>query len=214
MNQKIIAEEQQYTLVTNLDDFLRTRRSFRGFLPQPVPPDILNCVLETPTFTPSENNHQPWRFATLTSVDAKGKLADAMGVDFRRDLCKSGLPDNKISERLIRSRYRILSTPVASLLSMDNSEMGVYADDLCGQAELTLAVQSTTLAGLQLMLANHAEGLGSVWTCGPLFVSETVRFALGLSGKWYPQAMFFLGYLSKEPEPRARKSTREISIWM
>jgi len=204
MNQKIIAEEQRYSLVTYLDDFL----------PQPVPPDIIHSILEMATFTPSENNHQPWRFATLTSVDAKVKLPDAMGVDFRRDLCKSGLPNNKISERLIHSRYRILSTPVASLLSMDNSEMGVYADDLCGQAEPTMAVQSSTLVRLQLMLATHAEGLGSVWTCGPLFVSETVRFALDLSGKWYPQAMFSLGNLSKEPEPRVRKSTREISIWM
>ena len=186
----------------------------RSFLPQPVTPDILHCILKTDTFTPSENNHQPWRFTTLASVDVKVKLADAMGVDFRRDLCKSGLSDNKISERLIRSRYRILSTTFVILLSLDNSEVDVYADDLCGQAELTMTVQSSTLAGLQLMLAAHAEGLGSVWTCGPLFVSETVRFALNLPGKWHSQAMFFLGCLSKEPEPRARKSTREISIWM
>lgn len=44
--------------------------------------------------------------------------------------------------------------------------------------------------------------------------SETFHFALNLPSKWHPQAMFFLGYLSQEPEPRARKSTREISIWM
>lgn len=137
-----------------------------------------------------------------------------MDVDFHRVLCKSGIPDNKISERLIRLRYRILSTPVARHLSMDNNEMGVYADDLCGLAELIMAVQSTTLAGLQFMLATHAEGLGSVWTYGPLYASETVRFALDLPGKWHPQAMFFLSCLFKEPEPRARKSVREISIWM
>jgi hypothetical protein len=200
--------------MTNLDDFLRTKPFFLNFLPQPAPQDILDCILETATFTPSENNHQPWRFPTLTSVDVKVTLAYAKGVDFDRDLCKSGLSDNKISERLIRSRYRIPSTTVVIFLRMDNSDVDVYANDLCGQAKLTMTVQSSTLAGLRLMLATHAEGLGSVWTCGPLFVSKTVRFALNLPGKWHPQAIFFLVCLSKEPEPRARKSTREISIWM
>lgn len=200
--------------MNDFHNFLHTRRSIRNFLPQPVSNDALKRILETTTYAPSAHNRQPWRFALLTSAEAKEGLADAMGADFRRDLSKDNLPDDEINTRIERSRSRILGAPVVIVLCMDSSEMDAYPDDRRGQAERTMAIQSTALAGLQLMLAAHAEGLGSVWTCGPLFAPEVVHAALDLPDEWQPQAMIFIGYPAEEPGPRLRTPVQEISLWM
>ena len=77
-----------------------------------------------------------------------------------------------------------------------------------------MAVQSVANAGAQMLLAAHAEGLGGVWVCSPLFVQETIQNILDLPKTWEPQAMFFLGHPQDIPEVRARKFVQEISIFI
>ena len=38
-----------------------------------------------------------------------------------------------------------------------------------------MGTQSVALAGLQLLLAAHAEGLGGTWICWPLFAPDETR---------------------------------------
>ena len=68
------------------------------------------------------------------------------------------------------------------------------------EAERMMAIQSTANAGLQMLLAVHAEGLGAVWTCAPLFTPEVVRATLDLPISWEPQGMFFVGYPAEIPD--------------
>ena len=135
----------------------------------------------------------------------KTKIADAMARDFERDLRRDNLPPEKIQSQLKRSRDRITSAPVAILLCLDMSEMDWYPDEKRNKAEYMMAVQSVAATGMQLLLAAHAEGLGGVWACWPLFAQETICKALNLSEAWEPQAMFFVGYAQDFPEPRERK---------
>ncbi len=194
---------------TDLHNFLRTRRSIRRFTPDPVPDSVIQNIITTATFAPSAHNRQPWRFVVLTDVSVKQKLADAMSGDFARDLEKDKLPREEIQNRISRSRERITDAPVVIILNLDMSEMDSYPDKKRQQAERTMAVQSVAAAGLQLLLAIHAEGLGGVWVCGPLFAQETIRSVLDLPNSWEPQAMFFAGYPAETPEARGRKSIQE-----
>ena len=73
-----------------------------------------------------------------------------------------------------------------------------------------MSLQSVALAGLQLMLAAHAEGLSSNWICWPLYAQDASRDALGLPETWKPQAMFFLGYADEEPDEKKLKPLNEI----
>jgi coenzyme F420-0:L-glutamate ligase/coenzyme F420-1:gamma-L-glutamate ligase len=136
----------------------------------------------------------------------KEKLAEVMAVDFERDLTRDGLSPEKIHAQIKRSKDRITSAPVAILLCLDLSDMDSYPDEKRQQAERTMAVQSVAAAGLQLLLAAHAEGLGGVWACWPLFAQETIQRTLHLPQAWEPQGMFFMGYPIEIPEPRERKS--------
>jgi coenzyme F420-0:L-glutamate ligase/coenzyme F420-1:gamma-L-glutamate ligase len=63
---------------------------------------------------------------------------------------------------------------------------------------------------LQLLLAAHAEGLGSNWICWPLYAQETARKALRLPKTWEPQGMIFLGYADDEPREKELRSLEEV----
>lgn len=197
-----------------LADLLRTRRSIRRFSSQSVEAEILKRILETATWAPSAHNRQPWRFAALTSEEAKAKLAEEMGADFRRDLLNDGIDLAQATRLVERSRNRMLEAPVVVVLCLDPTLGDHYPDAARQQAEYIMGVQGVALAGGTLLLAAHAEGLGGVWVCAPLFAQRTVRRALGLPENWEPQGMLLLGYPAKIPPARARIPVDEITWYL
>lgn len=150
----------------------------------------------------------------MTDLSVKTKLANAMAMEFERDLNNDQLSQTEIQKRITRSRERIITAPVVIILSVDMSDMDMYPDEKRNKAEYLMAVQSVANAGMQMLLAAHAEGLGGVWVCSPLFVQETIQNILDLPKTWEPQAMFFLGYSLDIPNARERKSFQEISIFL
>jgi F420 biosynthesis protein FbiB-like protein len=175
-----------------------------------VPESIINNILTTATYAPSAHNRQPWRFVVLMDVAIKTRLASAMAEDFERDLRQDGVVEEKIQAQIKRSKERVNSAPVVVLLCLDMSEMDTYPDAKREQAERTMAIQSVAAAGLQLLLAAHAEGLGGVWVCAPLFAQEKIQNTLNLSASWEPQAMFFIGYTAGLPKPKEMKSLEHL----
>jgi F420 biosynthesis protein FbiB-like protein len=137
-----------------------------------------------------------------------------MAQDFERDLIRDGLSPEKIQAQIKRSKERITSGPVAILLCLDMSDMDTYPDEKRNKAEYMMAVQSVAAAGMQLLLAAHAEGLGGVWACWPLFAQATIQKTLNLSESWEPQGMFFVGYPADVPESRKRKEIENISMFL
>ncbi len=194
----------------DLHTFLQTRRSIRRFKADPIPDSVIERILTTATFAPSAHHRQPWRFAVVTDLSTKEKLANAMAIEFQRDLEADALSPDDVEKKVARSHDRIISAPVVIILSVDMSEMDTYPDRRRKKAEYIMATQSAANAGMQLLLAAHAEGLGSVWVCSPLFAQETVQAALELPKSWEPQAMYFLGYPVEIPQPRERKPIKEI----
>jgi len=150
----------------------------------------------------------------VTNVSVKTKLADAMAIEFERDLNNDKLPQLEIQKRITRSRERIIAAPVVIMLSADMSDMDVYPDEKRNKAEYLMTVQSVANTGMQMLLAAHAEGLGGVWVCSPLFVQETIQDVLNLPQTWEPQAMFFIGHPQSIPDVRERKSIQDISLFI
>jgi coenzyme F420-0:L-glutamate ligase / coenzyme F420-1:gamma-L-glutamate ligase len=194
--------------------FLRSRRSVRRFKPEAVPGAVLENILETALWSPSAHNRQPWRFAVLQKGEDKARLAESMGIEFRRDLQRDGLSYTEIETQVERSRRRIVEAPLVIVLCLDPSELDSYPDALRRQAEHTMAVQSVAMAGGSLMLAAHAHGLGSVWICAPLFAPAAVTRALDLPSTWEPQGMVLAGYPARIPEPRPRRSLDEVTKFL
>ena len=198
----------------DLHAFLRSRRSIRRFLPEAVSDSVVERILATATSAPSAHNRQPWRFAVLTKHASKSALADVMARRFRADLKGDGLPEDQVQARVEKSRARIASAPLVIILCMDLSEMDQYADASRAEAERIMAIQSTANAGLMLLLGVHAEGLGGVWNCAPLFAPEVVKEALDLPASWEPQALFMAGNTVDVPQAPPRKTLGEVSVFV
>lgn len=137
-----------------------------------------------------------------------------MAEDFERDLRRDGVAPEKIQAQIKRSKERLGAAPLIILLCLDMDEMDVYPDTKRQQAERIMATQSVAAAGLQLLLAAHAEGLGGVWVCSPLFAQETILKVLNSSESWEPQGMFFLGYADGLPKDKAMKDLQSLIKWI
>lgn len=187
--------------------FLRSRRSIRKFNGQRIPDEILREILETATFAPSAHGLQPWRFAIIENESAKSALGDALTERMRNDMQAENAPEAEIRSRVERSLRRIAEAPHIILLCRDAEVVRIHApgEDLMG-------IQSVAMAGLQLMLAAHARGLGANWVCWPLYAQEDTIRALNLPETWQPQGMVFLGYPAEEPREKTLRPLDDIIL--
>jgi coenzyme F420-0:L-glutamate ligase/coenzyme F420-1:gamma-L-glutamate ligase len=193
--------------------FLRTRRSIRRYKLDLIPAPVIERILTTATHAPSANNSQPWRFVVVTDPAAKARLGEAIADRYRRDMTADGAPEADISSRVERTIRRASEPPLIIILCRDGNVVTKQPDEFCQHAHEIMSVQSVAMAGLQLLLAVHAEGLGGVWICWPLFTPEETRAALELPKTWEPQGMVFIGQPNEMPNSKELKSLNEISIW-
>jgi coenzyme F420-0:L-glutamate ligase/coenzyme F420-1:gamma-L-glutamate ligase len=197
-----------------LHAFLRSRRSVRQFTRSAVEEDVLQRILLTATHAPSAHNRQPWRFAVVSTSRTRSALANAMAERFRQDLERDGVPHDDVEVQVRRSRARIVAAPAAIVLCMDMSEMDLYPDPARTASERIMGVQSTANAGVLLLLGAHAEGLGAVWSCAPLFAPGAVRKVLDLPETWEPQALLLMGKAAETPKARPRKLLQEVAVFL
>ncbi len=187
--------------------FLRTRRSIRRFKPDLVPAPVVERILTTATFAPSAHNLQPWRFVHVESDLAKEKLGSALTEKMRGDMEAEGIEQAQIRKRIEISLRRIAEAPLIILLCRD--ETIIRKDEA---EEHMMGIQSIALAGLQLMLAAHAEELGANWICWTLYAQKEVIQTLNLPTSWIPQAMFFLGYPDEEASKAERQAVKYLLV--
>lgn len=188
---------------SSLLSLLLTRRTIRRFRPEPIPSHLVEQMLQVAVYAPSAHNLQPWRFVLLESTEARERLASALTTAMRRDMQVEGTSAEEIEARVKRSQRRLREAPVAILLCRDRAAR--RADHL---KEDLMGMQSVAAAGLQLLLAAHALGLGGNWICWPLYAPAETRQALDLPETWQPEALFFIGYPDESPPT----PTRQIPI--
>ena len=186
-------------------DAIRTRRSIRRYTDQPVDRATIDAILDAATHTPSAHNRQPWRFAVVTSPEAKEQLASAMGERLRADRLADGDTPDIVEVDVSRSRARITAAPVVLLACLTMSDMDKYPDARRGNAERIMAIQCVAAAIQNSLLAAHALGLGAGWMCAPLFALDEARTVLDLPDDWEPQALITLGYPAAEAKPKEIK---------
>lgn len=187
------------------------RRSIRRYLDVPIARSVLDALIDAAISAPSAHNRQPWRFAVVIERDAKRRVAIAMGERLRADRRRDGDADAVIDEDVARSHARITSAAALVIVCVTMADMDVYPDDTRNRAEYLMAVQSTAMAGQNLLLAASAAGLGACWLCAPMFCPDTVCGTLGLPRDWQPQGMITLGYPANTGKPFTRRAAPDVS---
>ena len=186
---------------------IRTRKSIRGFKPQPVPKDILNEILETAVWSPSYKNSQPWEVIIL-SGRKKEELSNMLVGLFEKGT--PPCPDTpepwvwpEAENARIADLYRRRAE--ASGINLDDPEVlkkakianfrfyrAPHAIYLFQDASLTpWSLFDLGLFAQSLMLSAHAKGIGTVPQAFAtdyaqdikrfLNIPETKRLVLGIS---------------------------------
>lgn len=194
-------------------DVIRTRRSIRHYINQPISQELIDQLLEAATWAPSAHNRQPWRFAVITTQAAKNRLADRMGERLRSDRLRDGDPIEAIDRDVNRSRERIVTAPVVIVACLSMIDMDHTPDDRRNSIERAMAMQSVAASIQNLLLAAHDLGLGACWMCAPLFCPNVVRDALDLPDDWEAQALITIGYPADEGKRGDRGDFREKTIY-
>lgn len=192
--------------------FMRDRRSLRRYEAQAVPAEAIETMLAAAVWAPSAHNRQPWRFVIIQNADAKERLAREMGGRLRRDLEADGVPNELIEADVGRSYQRITTAPLLLVICMSLSDMDVYSDEQRAAHEATMALQSTAMAGQNILLMAASLGLGACWMCAPLFCQDLVASVLDLPPDWRPQGMVTLGYPA-ENRQRSREPWEAKTLW-
>jgi nitroreductase len=112
---------------------LRTRRSIRGYKPEPLPREKIEKVLEAARIAPSAANRQPWHFYVVTDEARRKSLAAAYG----KEWC--------------------WGAPAVIVACARPGEAWKRGD------EANYCWVDVAIAFDHLTLAAHAEGLGTCW---------------------------------------------------
>lgn len=194
-------------------DTLTTRRSIRDFDPQEIAAEVIERLLIAACSAPSAHNRQPWRFCVILDEPLKVRLAKSMGAALWIDRISDGVDQEEIQAEVDRSYHRITGASVVIVICLTMEDMDRYPDEARSHAEHLMAVQSVAMAGENLLLMAHAEGLGACWMCAPLYSQDIARDVLDLPSSWEPQGMIIVGHSSGEGRDRSRMSLDKVVIW-
>jgi nicotinate-nucleotide--dimethylbenzimidazole phosphoribosyltransferase len=163
----------------------------RGFLPDPVPPEVLRRVLTAAHQAPSVGFSQPWDFIVITDRERRSRIAALARA--RRDDYAADLPGDRARAFDRLKIESILDTPVNIVVTCDRTRGGRHT--LGRHTQPRTADFSSVLAVANLWLAARAEGLGVGWVS--FFGADEVAAELGLPAHLEVIAYLCVGYVSE-----------------
>jgi len=168
----------------------------RGFLPDPVPPEVLARVIGAAHQAPSVGFSQPWDFIVISSREKRERikaLADRAAADYAASLPAA----RALALRRLKTEA-ILDTPVNIVVTCDPTRGGRHT--LGRQTQPQTAAYSSVLAVANLWLAARAEGLGVGWVS--FFDERELAAELGLPAYLEVVAYLCVGRVTEfESEP-------------
>ncbi len=161
---------------------IKSRRSIRKFKEDNIPEDLINKLLESAIYAPSEGNLQPWKFYVIRNRKIRIRLA------------KAALEQFFISE-----------APVVIVVCAD-----IIATSPYGSRGINLyCLQSTAAAIQNILLSAHSLGLGTCWVGA--FDEKEASEILKLPSSLRPVAIIPVGYPAENPKTPFRKKIPEVT---
>jgi len=205
---------------------IKRRRSIRKFVPDDVPEDMVNQMLEAARLAPSASNRQPWRFLVVRDKEIRKQLSRiCLGQRFIEEapvviVCFGDFERYSDTARKKR-RQESLDSGVASTASglFADPEFIAYIDSLPvppREQLVTPVVANTYIAIEHLVLMATALGLSTCWV-GAFEDPAEINRLFGLDDTLLLVAVIPVGYAAGQiPPPRPRLPLEEIIVkpWM
>lgn len=203
------AEEDLFR--TGVVEGVEARRTVRAFdASRAVAASVVERAVEAASTAPAPHHTTPWRFVWVRSGPARRAFLDAMAARWRDDLAGDGTPRDVIERRVARSDAVLGSAPVllACFVSLDAAD--AYPDQRRRVAERDMFVAAAGAAVQNLMIALHAQGVGSCWISSSMFCPSDAAEALGLEGPWHAVGCVGAGYPLEPPHERGALDARRL----
>jgi len=189
--------------MAELYDVMSTLRAVRKLRPDPIPPEVLDRVLQAACWAPTGGNTQPWRVVVATSDETKQALQEIYEPEWERYSTgfmrmMAGLPAEELAkwERIVAAGDHLaqnLAQAPAILMFCANPAMMAITDakldrvSMVGGGSVYPAVQNAMLACVQ-------EGLGCTLTTLHCLQEDAVKDVLGIPAEWATVGMVPIGY--------------------
>lgn len=184
----------------DLYEAIHHRRSHRFYKPEMPPREALERVIDAGLWAPSGTNAQAWEITLLAGKAREEFVELASGaIPFMEPLLeKAQIPED--NRKLVKGFFKNLGgAPVVIAVTVPRGP----------DAAMTMAILQSGAALVQnMLLAAHAEGLGTCWMTGILFVEKQLLDYLGKPDQQL-LAITPIGYSAKEPPVPPRKD-REV----
>lgn len=181
------------------EEAILSRRSVRGYLPTPVPREVVEHLLDVAARAPSGTNMQPWRVIALAG-DALTAFSDGVAAAFLSGAETEGIERGYYPKPLhepYQSRRRKIGWDLYGHLGIARGENDKMRDHLvrnlhyfCAPVGLICTIDSRLLVGSwidygmfleNIAIAARARGLASCHMAVFAEFPRTVRRLLGLS---------------------------------
>jgi 5,6-dimethylbenzimidazole synthase len=165
------------------------RRDMRHFRSDPVPPDVLDRLLQAAHMAPSVGYMQPWRFVRVTDPDLRRRVHEVVESERQRT-----------ADRLGERRAEFLRLKVEGILDcgevlvvalMDGRERYVFGRRTLPEMD----VASAACAIQNVWLTARVEGLGMGWVS--IFDPDELAALLAMPEGAKPLAVLCLGYVDE-----------------
>jgi nitroreductase len=176
------------------------QRAHRELLPDPLPDETVERLLEAATHAPSAENRQPWLFVVVRDAAVKqqiGAIAGRVWRDFGRDYSRGRISDHLLGEVERWATGGLAAAPVIVVVCGDTS----LSDGRSLAASVYPATQN-------LCLAAQALGLGSLFSTLPTATPE-LSALLGLPEHVQPMSVVPLGLPARALRPPKRVAVRD-----
>ena len=207
-----------------LSQLIKSRRSVRNWQDKDVPDEVLKQALELATYAPSGMNYQGWKFVVVKNKDMINAIADAVRSRAQRiasweETARHMENPQAMVERAGFFRKAPVLIAVYSQIYPSSRDQ-IYQERMVHDEEAALMkswldlanprIQSIASAIAYLLLALHAQGLGSVWMTGPMQAKGDIEQLLGKPEGFDLVALIATGYHDETPRPKTMKSFDEV----
>jgi len=184
---------------------IATRRSNRRFKADPIPPDVLEKILNAAIMAPSGKNKQPWRFVVVRE-DKRGEMVAQM----RAGIAKFKARGDNIGSA--EGTAAVMEQAPVTVFIFNTEGKHPWLDRSIQESVWDLVnIQSIGAAIQNICLAARALGLGSLWIADVLYAYEELEAWLGQDTEMI--AAVSLGYPADNPVIFSRKPLADVTVW-
>ena len=182
-------EEQHISTLSAVANIIKTRRTIKRFLPQPVPRQLLASLLDVAVWSPNHKLTEPWRFYILDG-ESRVRVGE-IAADIARAKAKPQARPEDVESGAVQVRKTWAEVP--TLLYVTTIPDANPEIDEENYGAVCCAIQN-------FMLLAHAAGLATSWSSGAVAQSPELRRFVGAQDTERVVGLIRVGYPDLEAQ--------------